>query len=74
MLGVDGYKHVFLIRDMWSGMCHAFSTRTRFTEDTVEAFKAFVAANPNNVFKLYTDMGREIVAALKEFHALRRHG
>eukprot|EP00974_Lingulodinium_polyedra_P022213 2145871-Lingulodinium_polyedra.AAC.1 len=74
MLGVDGYKHVFVIRDMWSGMCHAFPTKTRYTEETVEAFKTFVGSNPNHVFKLYSDMGREIIATLKDYHVLHQHG
>eukprot|EP00974_Lingulodinium_polyedra_P112453 10878977-Lingulodinium_polyedra.AAC.1 len=39
MLGVDGYKHVFVIRDVWPGMCHAFPTQTRYFEETVEVFK-----------------------------------
>eukprot|EP00974_Lingulodinium_polyedra_P116146 11158051-Lingulodinium_polyedra.AAC.1 len=39
MLGVGGYKHVFLIKDLWSGMCHAFPTKRRTTEDTIEVFK-----------------------------------
>eukprot|EP00974_Lingulodinium_polyedra_P039299 3767280-Lingulodinium_polyedra.AAC.1 len=39
MLGVDGSKHAFVIRDIFSGLCHAFPTRTRTTEDTVEHFK-----------------------------------
>eukprot|EP00974_Lingulodinium_polyedra_P007138 676603-Lingulodinium_polyedra.AAC.1 len=74
MLGVDGCKHVFVIRDMWSGMCQASPTKTRYTEEIVEAFKTFVGANPNHVFKLYSDMGREIVATLKEYHVLRQRG
>eukprot|EP00974_Lingulodinium_polyedra_P126593 11198879-Lingulodinium_polyedra.AAC.1 len=57
MLGVDGYKHIFMIRDMWSGMCHAFPTKIRYTEETVEAFNTFVGANPNQEYHVIHQHG-----------------
>eukprot|EP00974_Lingulodinium_polyedra_P092828 8993760-Lingulodinium_polyedra.AAC.1 len=55
-------------------MCHAFPTKRRTTEDTIEAFKTFVGSCPHHVFKMYSDMGREIVSTLQEYHVLHQHG
>eukprot|EP00974_Lingulodinium_polyedra_P096009 9305908-Lingulodinium_polyedra.AAC.1 len=44
-------------------------------EDTVELFKLFVGPREKKgTFKLYSDMGRELIAAARGFHILRQHG
>ena len=65
MSGVDGSKHAFVIRDIFSGFCHALPTRTRTTEDTVELFKLFVGPHEKGVFKLHSDVGRELIATAR---------
>eukprot|EP00974_Lingulodinium_polyedra_P023787 2301144-Lingulodinium_polyedra.AAC.1 len=42
-------------------------------EDTIEAFKFFVGPREKGVFKLYSDLGKELVATAKEYHSLHQH-
>eukprot|EP00974_Lingulodinium_polyedra_P024533 2374649-Lingulodinium_polyedra.AAC.1 len=74
MAGLKRFKNVFVIRDIFSGLYHAFPTKSRTAEDTIECFKTFVGPKENAIFKLYSDMGREIVVCAKEFHVLHQHG
>eukprot|EP00974_Lingulodinium_polyedra_P110806 10716760-Lingulodinium_polyedra.AAC.1 len=75
MVGVSGYRSVFVIRDIFSGLYHAFPTKSRTAEGTiVECFKTFVGLKEKGVFKLYSDMGRKISVCAKSFHVLRQHG
>eukprot|EP00974_Lingulodinium_polyedra_P109494 10593176-Lingulodinium_polyedra.AAC.1 len=68
MAGLKRFKNVCAIRDIFSGLDHAFPTKSRTAEDTIECFKTFVGPKEKTIFKLYSDVGREVVACAKEFH------
>ena len=73
MIGVGGYKHIFVIRDLFSRFLAAFATKTQSTEELVVHFKRFVGPRELDVHMLYSDMGKEIMAAMHQFKVFNRH-
>ena len=55
--GLKGYRHIFVIGDLWSGLWHAYPTKTRQTEDVAACFQEFCGdLQAMNVHTLYSDV------------------
>eukprot|EP00974_Lingulodinium_polyedra_P130978 11215911-Lingulodinium_polyedra.AAC.1 len=41
LVGLKRFKNVFVVRDIFSGLYHAFPTKSRTAEDTIECCETF---------------------------------
>ena len=73
MVGVGGCKHIFVIRDLFSQFLAAFATKTHNTEELIVHFKLFVGPKELDVQMLYSDMGKDILAAMQHYKVLTRN-
>eukprot|EP00974_Lingulodinium_polyedra_P096807 9381869-Lingulodinium_polyedra.AAC.1 len=51
MAGLKRFKNIFVVRDIFSGLYHAFQTKSRTAEDTVECFKTSVGPKEKTIFQ-----------------------
>ena len=72
MRGVDGSRDIFVIRDHFTGLKHAYPCPDRQVENVVTCIKSFLGPDASRVHELYSDAGKELIAAAKEIGAISR--
>eukprot|EP00969_Alexandrium_andersonii_P185557 8199655-Alexandrium_andersonii.AAC.1 len=73
MAGIHGARDVFVVKDIYSGLCHAFATKSRHENEVIECMKLLSGGRIWDIRKMYSDNAPEIIAAMREFHILRQH-
>eukprot|EP00969_Alexandrium_andersonii_P294544 13019108-Alexandrium_andersonii.AAC.1 len=73
MAGIHGAQDVFVVRDIWSGLLHAYPTPERDAEHIIEAMKMLAGDRVWDVHKMYSDCGKDIIKAMKHYHILTQH-
>ena len=73
--GVKGYRHIFVVGDLWSGLWHAYPTKSRAAEEVATCLKEFCGERgATQVHALYSDCGKEILSCLRHFGILHTGG
>eukprot|EP00969_Alexandrium_andersonii_P157672 6968184-Alexandrium_andersonii.AAC.1 len=63
MAGIHGARDVFVVKDIYSGLRHAFAAKSRHENEVIECMKLLSGDRKWDIHKMYSDNAPEIIAA-----------
>ena len=73
MMGMDGSRDLFVVKDLWSGLKHAFPIPTNDADNVIECMKTLAGDSVWDIHQMYSDNAKEIIKAMQHYHILCRH-